>query len=174
MAIDYNKSLFLDLTTGMVALYPAGSAPSGWALCDGASYDGTTATYLGLWNVTGVTYGGTGQSSFKVPDFRDRLAIGKSGANSLGQTSKGITGGPSTTSTSNESAFHTHGANTGWMSADHYHTADKSGSGWTSSWGQGNDHTHAFTTSGVSVNHTHSQSHTHQTPDLVLNYIIKL
>src|SRR3990167_5369515 len=117
MAIDFNKLLFLDLNTGAVAIYPASSAPAGWVLCDGASYDGTSATYLALWNVIGTTYGGTGQSSFKVPDFRDRLAIGKSGANSLGQTSQGVTGVPSPTSTGNESAFHTHGANTGWVSA---------------------------------------------------------
>jgi microcystin-dependent protein len=38
----------------------------------------TNATYLALWNAIGTTYGGTGQSSFAVPDLRGRVPVGVS------------------------------------------------------------------------------------------------
>ncbi len=49
--------------------------PSGWLKCDGTLYDGTISTYEGLWNVIGTTYGGTGQSSFAVPNLTDKFAM---------------------------------------------------------------------------------------------------
>jgi microcystin-dependent protein len=52
------------------------TAPTGWALCDGAAYSRTTyaATYARI----GTTYGvGDGSTTFNVPDLRNRFVAGK-------------------------------------------------------------------------------------------------
>ena len=61
--------------------YPAGgvfpyigrTAPVGYLLCDGASYN--RFTYAELFNIIGYTYGGSG-NNFNVPDYRDRSLYG--------------------------------------------------------------------------------------------------
>lgn len=63
--------------TGAIVMYGGATAPSGWVLADGALYDGTQAAYSALWAIYGTTYGGTGQSSFAVPDLRGRIPVGK-------------------------------------------------------------------------------------------------
>lgn len=62
---------------GAIFMWPTTTAPTGFVLCDGSTYDGTIATYLDLWTVIGTTYGGSGQSSFAVPDLRGRIPVGK-------------------------------------------------------------------------------------------------
>jgi len=62
---------------GMIVDYGGDTAPTGWLLCDGSTYDGTNSTYLALWNIIGLKYGGTGQSAFKVPDYRGRVSVMK-------------------------------------------------------------------------------------------------
>lgn len=57
-------------------VWSAATSRSGAVLCDGTLYDGTTATFLALWNAIGLTYGGGGQVSFAVPDLRGRSAVG--------------------------------------------------------------------------------------------------
>ncbi len=51
-----------------------GTAPSGYLLCDGASYD--TTAKAALFAVIGYTYGGSG-ANFNVPDLRGRMSVGK-------------------------------------------------------------------------------------------------
>lgn len=65
------------LPTGTVVPYAGSTAPAGFVLCDGSAYNGTTSTYSALWGVLGTTYGGTGQSSFNVPDLRGRVVVMK-------------------------------------------------------------------------------------------------
>lgn len=65
------------MPAGVIAPFAGSTAPSGWVLADGTAYNGTNATYTALWGVIGTTYGGTGQSSFNVPDLRGRLPVGK-------------------------------------------------------------------------------------------------
>lgn len=62
----------------------SGSVPSGWLLCDGATY--TNAAYPDLAAVLGTTYGGTAGSNFKVPNFTDRSPVGTSGTKARGAT----------------------------------------------------------------------------------------
>jgi microcystin-dependent protein len=72
-----------DITGLMELLSPVGSmyeyggstAPSGWLLCDGASYLRTD--YPDLFAVIGVLFGSADSTHFNVPDFRQRFAIGK-------------------------------------------------------------------------------------------------
>lgn len=62
--------------SGSVITFAGAAAPSGWVLCDGTLYNGTNPIYAALWSVIGTTYGGTGISSFRVPDMRGRFAFG--------------------------------------------------------------------------------------------------
>lgn len=61
-------------TVGTVTAFGGASAPSGWVLCDGTSYD--TTTYSDLFDVIGYAFGGSG-ANFNVPDLRQRFPFGK-------------------------------------------------------------------------------------------------
>jgi len=63
------------MVTGAIVAYGGALAPTGYVLCDGSLYNGTNATYSPLWAVIGLTYGGTAQSSFAVPDLRGRMIV---------------------------------------------------------------------------------------------------
>lgn len=65
------------MNTGTVTAFAGTTAPTGALFCDGSTYDGTQSTYLALWNVIGTTYGGSGQSAFKVPDLQGRIIVAK-------------------------------------------------------------------------------------------------
>lgn len=50
--------------------------PAGWLLCNGQAVSRTT--YAGLFAVIGIAFGsGDGSSTFNVPDFRGRVALGR-------------------------------------------------------------------------------------------------
>lgn len=94
--LDQNLSTYLESNPGLIqakailggaqaGFCPAGAsisyggdtAPSGWVMEDGASYDAVTnpGMYLNLYTVIGIKYGGTGQADFKVPDSRGRVDV---------------------------------------------------------------------------------------------------
>ena len=66
----------LDFPTGVIAPLATPLVPNGWVKCDGSSYDGTQDRYAALWDLVGTTYGGTGQSSFSVPNLGGRVPVG--------------------------------------------------------------------------------------------------
>ena len=86
------KGTFADVEARLDAVLPAGVimdfggtvAPPSWVLTDGASYDGTLPTYFALWSAIGLTFGGTGQSDFQVPDIQGRMTIGTGQATEIG------------------------------------------------------------------------------------------
>lgn len=53
--------------TGTIIMFPSSTAPAGYLLCDGTTYN--TTTYAALWSVIFYTYGGSG-NNFKVPNFQ--------------------------------------------------------------------------------------------------------
>lgn len=65
-----------SIPTGTILTFAGAAAPAGYVLCDGTHYDGTNAVYTALWNLIGLTYGGTSQADFAVPDLRGRVAVG--------------------------------------------------------------------------------------------------
>lgn len=69
--------------TGEIRMWPTGSAPSGWLICDGSGLD--TTTYADLYAVIGYTFGGSG-STFNLPDFRDRSPQGASATDAIAAT----------------------------------------------------------------------------------------
>ena len=53
--------------TGTIIMFPSATAPAGYLLCDGTTYN--TTAYASLWSVIFYTYGGSG-NNFKVPNFQ--------------------------------------------------------------------------------------------------------
>jgi microcystin-dependent protein len=166
--------------TGGIVMFAGTTAPTGWVLCDGSSYNGTNATYTPLWNIIGNTYGGSGQSSFKVPDLRSRLPVGAGQGSGLTNRTLASVGGNEThTLSTSEMPSHSHTL----TDPGHQHTIPPGGEGAIGSGNsyimvQGNNTYNLFTnsaTTGITLGNTGGGgSFGIMNPFLVLNYLIKL
>ena len=58
----------------MIMLWPCNFAPLGWNYCDGTTL--SIAQNAALFSLLGTTYGGNGQTTFQLPDFRGRVPVG--------------------------------------------------------------------------------------------------
>jgi microcystin-dependent protein len=58
---------------GSVVLFAGNFAPRGWAICDGSIL--SIAQNTALFSILGTTYGGNGQTTFALPDFRGRAPV---------------------------------------------------------------------------------------------------
>jgi microcystin-dependent protein len=59
---------------GEIRMFAGNFAPRGWAFCQGQIMGISTNT--ALFSILGTTYGGDGQTTFGLPDFRSRVAVG--------------------------------------------------------------------------------------------------
>ncbi len=64
----------MDGTIGEIRLFAGNFAPRNWAFCQGQLL--AIASNTALFSILGTTYGGNGQTTFGLPDFRSRVAIG--------------------------------------------------------------------------------------------------
>lgn len=66
------------LPIGAIMPYAGSGDPSGgaWLLCDGRTLTDGATTHAALYGVIGTTFGGTGTSSFKLPDLVGRMVLG--------------------------------------------------------------------------------------------------
>lgn len=107
---------------GVISCYAGITSPDGWLLCDGSEV--SKNTYNALYSIIGDNYGTPVDpvNNFVLPDLRSKFPLGKSGSNSLGDTS----GNSTITLTTNQLPSHNH---TGTTAADgvHNHTATDSG-----------------------------------------------
>lgn len=80
-----------DPFIGEIRIFAGDFAPQGWALCQGQllSISENEALYVLL----GTTYGGDGQSTFALPDFRGRVPIHRGQGPGLSPYVQGQTGG---------------------------------------------------------------------------------
>jgi hypothetical protein len=79
----------LDLSLiGSIVLWPGVAIPDNWFLCNGQSL--AYASYLELYAVIGVTYGGTALVNFKVPNLQGLIPQGK-GQQTVNGRTKGYT-----------------------------------------------------------------------------------
>ena len=58
-------------------------APKGWALCNGQFLP--INQNQALFSILGTMYGGNGQTTFQLPDFRGRTGIGAGGSHVVGE-----------------------------------------------------------------------------------------
>lgn len=75
------------IATGMILPWaaPLADKPTGYLGCDGSNV--SRSTYSALFAIISTTYGvGNGSTTFGLPNFQNRMAIGKSGTYSLGAT----------------------------------------------------------------------------------------
>lgn len=76
--------------------------PANWAFCQGQLL--SIADNTALFSLLGTTYGGNGQTTFALPDFRGRVPVGTGGSISLGE----MGGSSSLTLTTNNLPAHSH------------------------------------------------------------------
>jgi microcystin-dependent protein len=71
-----------SVPTGAVLSHAGAAAPTGWVLCDGASYlrSGDPAGLDALFALIGTTYGSADGTHFNVPDLRGRTIAGYAAA----------------------------------------------------------------------------------------------
>lgn len=188
----------VSVPTGTIMMWPTGTAPTGWKLCDGGTVDRGSA----LGQVIGTTYGiGNGSTTCNVPNLCGRIPVGAgTGAQNGGSGSGAISGGTALTArslgawagkethalTAAESGIpaHDHGGWSGGQNYSHSHSVVGSATVYLAAGGLGfgvasgsvntsaasNDHSHSIPTHGP-VNA--ANAHNNMQPFLVLNYIIK-
>lgn len=168
------------IPAGIIVPTAATTASNGWVFCYGQTVDSVAnTTYARLYTAIGTTYGGTGASSFVIPDLRGRAPHGKDdmGGSAASRVTSGVSGiagstlGASGGNESMQSHYHNYyrvttsggTVNTGgdiiWAVSGG-NVVDKAGSGYlrTDTAGSG-------TGSGSSQN---------MPPTIILNYMIKL
>lgn len=73
--VDFPQLSSTILPPGVIWDYAGSSAPSGWVLCNGVAI--SRSSFSGLFTAIGTVYGvGDGSTTFNVPDFRGRMAVG--------------------------------------------------------------------------------------------------
>ncbi len=158
--------------TGTVLDFAGSTAPDGYVFCDGTTYDGTSGTYLNLWAVIGVTYGGSGQSAFKVPDTLGRYTVGKgsnadvnalNNSDGLVNASRTPKSSLSISGTTGSESSHTHSVTIAATTPETASGVTNVAPGQSVTSGPGSSHSHSFSGSGSTA------------PGfVVLNKIIKL
>ncbi|GGH72091.1 microcystin-dependent protein [Filimonas zeae] len=97
----------MDGTVGEIRLFAAGFAPRSWAFCQGQLLP--LNRYTALYAILGSNFGGNGTSTFGLPDFSGRTAIGVGQAPGLSPYVVGQQGGSvNVTILSGEMAAHNH------------------------------------------------------------------
>lgn len=168
----------VDVPVGSMQVYAGAVAPEGWLLCGDVTLDSVAnPQYAKLFAVIGTTYGGTGASSFKLPDTRGRTIIGVGTGVGLTARALAATGGAEThLLTTNESGQKAVTTSSPSISLTKDQDGEEGGNGsqklitgpggepqGTLNW----NHTH--TIAGESA----AQAHNNMQPFLALNYIIK-
>jgi len=64
----------MDFFLGEIRLFSFGVVPDGWSTCEGQTLP--MSSNMALYSLLGTTYGGDGQTTFKLPDLRGRVPVG--------------------------------------------------------------------------------------------------
>ncbi len=64
----------MEGTLAEVRMFAGNFAPRGWQLCNGQLLP--ISQWTAVFALVGTTYGGNGQTTFGMPDFRGRVAVG--------------------------------------------------------------------------------------------------
>jgi len=75
MLVTMGSALAQDPPVGAIVMWPTGTAPDGWLLCNGQAVSRTQ--YSALYNVITTTFGaGNGSTTFNLPNFTGRSPQG--------------------------------------------------------------------------------------------------
>ncbi len=95
-----------------IRLFAGNFAPRDWAFCNGQVM--SIAQNTALFSLLGTTYGGDGQNTFALPDFRGRVPVGTGTGPGLSSRYQGEMGGSETVTLNiQQMAIHTHQATAG-------------------------------------------------------------
>ncbi len=98
----------MDPILGEIRPFASNFAPEGWLPCDGRTLN--IQEYQPLYALIGVTYGGDGSTTFKLPDLRGRLPVGQGQGTGLTNRTLGQMGGASTVTLAQANLpVHSHG-----------------------------------------------------------------
>ena len=97
----------MEGTIGEIRLFAATFAPRNWAYCQGQIL--SISSNSALFSILGTMYGGNGQTTFGLPDFRGRVAVGVGQGQGLSTWFQGeMAGFNSVTLTSAQLPSHNH------------------------------------------------------------------
>src|SRR5437763_6086070 len=160
---------------GQIVLFAGNFAPRGWALCHGQLL--AISQNTALFSILGTTYGGNGQTTFALPDFRGRVPVGPGQGPGLSDYDLGEqTGTEAVTLLVAEIPSHNHQANCTNNTADEAspggHIWATDASGVTGEYSTGSPST---TMGAAAIAPTGgNQPHTNIQPVLCVNFIIAL
>lgn len=112
--VDTSVAGSSSVPTGTIIDFAAAATPSGYLACDGSAV--SRATYATLFGIISTTWGvGDGSTTFNVPNFNRRTAVGSGGtATATLSNTVGSTGGAESVALStSEMPPHTHAQNQG-------------------------------------------------------------
>lgn len=97
----------MEGTIGEIRMFAGNFAPRSWAFC--ANQILPIAQNTALFSILGTTYGGNGQTTFALPDFRGRVAVGTGQGPGLPNITLGeLAGSQTVTLTTNNMPAHNH------------------------------------------------------------------
>jgi microcystin-dependent protein len=97
----------MEGTIAEIRMFAGTFAPRNWAFCSNQIMP--IAQNTALFSILGTTYGGNGQTTFALPDFRGRVAVGTGQGPGLANIVLGqISGSPSVTLTTATMPAHNH------------------------------------------------------------------
>lgn len=104
------KGFSQQVFMGQIKVFAGNFAPAGWMFCDGSLLP--ISEYEALFTILGTTYGGDGQSTFALPDFRGRIVTGANNSTGLGLSNVQLGqlyGSETNTMNINQMPMHNHG-----------------------------------------------------------------
>jgi microcystin-dependent protein len=154
---------------GSIQMYGGAAAPAGWLVCNGDTRTDGNDEGAALFAAIGTTYGGTGPTDFKLPNFKGRSPVGAGEAPPLSPRNRGETFGTENhllTAAQSGLPGHNHtitaGDNGDWDQGTFVHN---DGLGPASSFP-------TIPTTTVGPNNA-AEAHNNMQPSLVVNFIIK-
>ncbi|MFC4263414.1 phage tail protein [Ferruginibacter yonginensis] len=97
----------MEGTIAEIRMFAGNFAPRTWIFCNGQTM--SIAQNTAMFSLLGTTYGGNGQTTFGIPDFRGRVAVGTGTGPGLPNIQLGeIAGTPTVTITTAQMPAHNH------------------------------------------------------------------